>query len=54
MNPIYVSAAVCIGGVILYLVSDKPKPETIGRYCFGIGLAAFLLEFGGRVLGFVR
>ena len=48
---IYLSALVCLIGLVVYAISNNPKASTIGLNCFWVGLLAFLLEVGsGRVI----
>jgi Na+/phosphate symporter len=37
---------VCILGLVIYLGTEKPKAQEIGRICFAFGLLATLLIFG--------
>ncbi len=47
---IYLSAAVAVVGLILYLISVSPKPAETGRIMFACGLLVFLALFAGKVL----
>ena len=40
---VYLSAAISIAGLILYLISTPPKPTEVGRIMFFCGLFVFLL-----------
>lgn len=42
---IYFSLAIGLLGVLLYALSDKPKPMEIGRLAYFAGLLAFLLQY---------
>lgn len=54
MEPFYLSVVVCVIGLVVYFASDKPKVELVGRWAYGIGLAAVLLEFGPTVIAALR
>ena len=42
----YVSVIFAVIGLIVYLISQAPKPTEIGRIMFWVGLLAFLLRVG--------
>jgi len=41
---IYLSLAVCLAGLLVYIMSAKPKNEELARLAFFAGLLAFLLQ----------
>lgn len=43
-----ISIAVCLIGLVLYLVAAAPKPQEIGRIMFAMGLLATLMRFAGE------
>lgn len=45
----YLSAIVCVVGLLIYALSNNPKLPEIGRIMFGVGLLAWLLT-GVKVL----
>lgn len=44
---IYLSAAVAIVGLLMYVLSASVKVQEIGRISFFTGLLVFLLHFAG-------
>jgi Na+/phosphate symporter len=51
---VVLSLLVCLVGLIIYLVADKPKPADIGRGMFFIGLFVFLWNNSGPILAIVK
>ncbi len=43
---IYLSLLICLIGLIVFCVSDKPKVSTLSLHLFWVGLLAFLLQYG--------
>jgi hypothetical protein len=43
---ITVAGLVCLVGLLLYILSDKPKPAEVGRIMFAFGLLVLLLVMG--------
>lgn len=47
---IYLSAFICLLGLAIYLLSDKPKISEAGRIAYQLGLAVFLLATGSKIV----
>lgn len=45
---IYLSAVICLVGLAIYCLTEKPKPSTIALHMFWVGLLAFLLTYVPR------
>jgi hypothetical protein len=48
---IYLAPLVCLAGLVIYLLVDKPKPSQLGFAMFCCGLLASLLQFAGKSFG---
>lgn len=47
---IYLSLAVALVGVLLYILASKAEVKELGRISFGVGLLAFLLKVAEPLL----
>ena len=47
---IFLSLLVAIAGAVVYIAAANPKLSEIGRISFGMGLLAFLLQFGPHTI----
>ncbi len=46
--------AVCLVGLVMYLLFVNPKASEVGRICFAFGLLVFLLKAGPQILNVLR
>jgi Na+/phosphate symporter len=51
---IYLSLLVAVGGLLLYVLSEKLKLAEIGRISFFCGLLAFLLQVVPHMVGLLK
>jgi Na+/phosphate symporter len=48
---IYLSPLVCLVGLVLFFLSERPKVLEAGKIMFFCGLLASLLQFAGKSFG---
>ncbi len=44
VDMILLSVAICIVGLVLYLIASTAKPMEVGRLMFAVGLLAYLMR----------
>jgi hypothetical protein len=48
---LFLSLAICVIGLIVYIISTNAKIAEVGRLSFFAGLFVFLMQFGPYIIG---